>query len=43
MSDETGPAKTFAEQLDDAENGKEFRQVINNLFRFLEKAKDSDG
>ena len=42
MSDNQ-PAKTLAEQLDAAENGQEFGQVINNLFSFLEKAKFSDG
>ena len=30
---------TLAEQLDDANDGEQFKQVLNNLFGFLEKEK----
>lgn len=35
-------SKTWAEKLDDAENGEEFGAVIQSLFGFLEKAKDDE-
>ncbi len=33
--------KTFAEQLDAAQDGQEFGQIIQNMFRSLESAKDA--
>lgn len=35
--------RTLAEQLDAAQSGDEFRQVLNNLFGVLEKARDDEG
>lgn len=34
--------KTIAEQFDAAQTGEEFKQVLDNLFGALEKAKDDD-
>jgi hypothetical protein len=34
--------KTLAERLDAAETGKEFGQVIEGLFSFIEKARDEE-
>ncbi len=34
--------KTVAEQLDAAADGQAFANVLNNLFRTLEKAKDDE-
>lgn len=36
----TEPRKTVAEQLDAARSGEEFKEVLNNLFGALEKAKN---
>jgi hypothetical protein len=33
--------KTFAERLDAAQDGQEFGQIIQNMFRSLESAKDA--
>jgi hypothetical protein len=33
--------KTVAEQLDAAQDGQEFGQIIQNMFRSLESAKDA--
>jgi hypothetical protein len=33
---------TIAEQLDATENGEQFKTVLNNLFGFLESARDTD-
>lgn len=38
----TGDPKTVAEQLDAAQNGQEFGQVLNNLFKVLERQMDDD-
>lgn len=35
--------KTLAEQLDAARNGVEFAQVIQGMFRTLERRMDDDG
>lgn len=35
--------KTLAEQLDAARNGEEFGQVIQGLFRTVERQMDDDG
>ena len=35
-------AKTLAEQLDAAETGEEFGQVLMGLFSFLEKSRDEE-
>jgi len=34
--------KTLAEQLDAAENGEQFGNVIQGLFGFLERMKDDE-
>lgn len=34
--------KTVAEQLDAAQSGEEFSQIVNNLFGALEKLKELD-
>jgi hypothetical protein len=34
--------KTIADQLDAAQNGQQFGQVINNLFKVLEQARDHE-
>ena len=34
--------KTIAEQFDAAQTGEEFKQVLDNLFGAMEKAKDDD-
>ena len=34
--------KTLAERLDAAQNGEEFAEVIEGLFKFLEKARDEE-
>ena len=34
--------KTIAEQLDAAENGQQFGQVINTMFTLLEQARDDE-
>jgi len=34
--------KTVAEQLDAAQNGQQFGQVLNNLFKALEQQMDGD-
>jgi hypothetical protein len=33
---------TIAEQLDAAADGEQFKNVLNNLFGVLEKARDED-
>ena len=33
--------KSFAERLDAAQDGQEFGQIIQNMFRSLESAKDA--
>lgn len=35
-------ARTIAEQLDDAQSGDEFGQVLQRLFQALEVARDSE-
>ena len=35
-------SETFAEMLDNAENGEQFTNTIQNLFRFLEKKMEEE-
>jgi hypothetical protein len=35
-------SKTFAEQLDDAEDGKQFGQAISALFSWLENVREEE-
>lgn len=35
-------SKTFAEQLDDAKDGKEFGQAIGALFSWLENVREEE-
>jgi hypothetical protein len=34
--------KTFAEQFDDASDGKEFGKALTSLFNWLEKAREEE-
>ena len=35
-------SETFAEMLDNAENGEQFTNTIQNLFKFLEKKMEEE-